>query len=212
MDDSANGTAQQPPKSDVVQCRADCTDEDDERVPPPAWLVRYVAFLARYKLLVLLFWAAVMGVGYLGLSRVFPALMLRISAVPGSADDVALRALEAAFPQVASAQTTAVLLQAPSGVDVTTSAAAHALASALSATAASYIASGLLSPSSGVSYYSYADAGLASSPLAQGLLSPSRSAALVQFTSNSGFKVTEQFKQFVVALNKQVRQRRSLNL
>jgi hypothetical protein len=209
MDDSANGAAQ-PPLKGAATDRADCADRDDEHAPPPAWLVRYVALLARHKLLILLFWAAVMGVGYLGLSRVFPALMLRISAVPGSADDVALKALEAAFPQVARAQTTAVLLQAPAGVDITGSAAAHALASALSAAAAPYIASGLLSPSSGVSYFSYADAGLASSPLAQGLVSPSRGAALVQFTSSSGFKVTEQFKQLVVALNKQVRQRRRM--
>ena len=104
MEDSAKGAVL--PSKDLERAGE---QHDDAHAPAPAWLVRYVAFLARYKLAVLLFWTAVMGIGFFGMSRVFPALVLRIAAVPGAADAVAQGALAAAFPQVASAQSTTVL-------------------------------------------------------------------------------------------------------
>ena len=60
--------------------------------PPRSLLARYVAFLERYKFGVLLFWALVMTLGYYGMSRVFPNLVLKVRS-PRSACSYTARVL-----------------------------------------------------------------------------------------------------------------------
>lgn len=91
---------------------------------------RYTLFLDRNKRAVALFWFLVMAAGYYGMSRVFPALVLRvccltcaapvrrlttspapqIGAVPGDSNDVAHMAVDVHYPGAELAQTTVVLL------------------------------------------------------------------------------------------------------
>ena len=116
--------------------------------------------------------------------------------MPGDANDVAHKALEASFPSVAATQTTVVLLTASAG-NITSLAAARNAAAQLAALGARYVAQGLLSADSGASFWSYDDAGMGASPQAGALVSPDGAAALVTFATTDSYKVTNQFKAFI---------------
>lgn len=117
---------------------------------PPPWIQRYVNFLHRRGwAAVLLFWVCVVGAGILGVVKTFENLKLKIEPIPGDANDLALRALSAHFPAVASRELTLVELRTADGSDVRLSSAARAAADRIGRFAAPYIASGLLASDSG---------------------------------------------------------------
>jgi uncharacterized membrane protein YdfJ with MMPL/SSD domain len=116
---------------------------------------------------------------------------------------MARTALYASFPTASSSLLTTVLLVCEqAGASAATLPAARAAAERLSAFAAPYIASGLLSSDSGASYYTFADAGLAAQARAK--LSPDGSAVLVQYTSTEGFSISAAFKAFLKALKEEI--------
>jgi hypothetical protein len=127
----------------------------------------------------------------------------QIEPIAGSENDLALKALFAAFPAAATAQTTTVLLQAADGATaLATLPAARAAAAALTAFAAPYIADGLLAPGSGASYFTFADAGLAAQ--ASTKLSPDGTAILVQYVTTEGYKIGKRFRDFLEALREEL--------
>lgn len=121
--------------------------------------------------------------------------------MPGDADDLARSAMQAAFPGLPKRYPTSVVIYYPDGVtQVANSSAARAVAAAASAVAPTYIDSGLLTPDSGSSYFTYADAGLLS--VAQNIyLSDSGASCLVLFTTTEGQTLSKRSAAFLKDLN-----------
>ena len=149
-----------------------------------------------------------------------PSLKLTVDPIPGSAvaqahdaylvRDAAQRSClstsfahvhQAAFPQLGLSETTLVLLTATDGSSLTNSTAARAVAARLASFALPYVG-GLLSAESGVSYWSFMDAGIPA--LAAPLLSPGGEAALVSFVSTEGAVLSARFTKFLTALRAEV--------
>jgi hypothetical protein len=61
--------------------RGDAPDGDATSAAAPGgggdWVARYVAFLQRWRITILLFWVAIFGFGMLGVGRVFDNLKLQ---------------------------------------------------------------------------------------------------------------------------------------
>lgn len=121
----------------------------------------------------------------------------QIDAVPGSADDKALQALESAFPGFPKRQPTSVVVYYPDGVtSVANSSAARAVAAAASSVAPKYVANGLLTSDSGSSYFTWLDAGQRSVATSS-YLSNSGAALLVTFTTTQGQALTDNSRNFL---------------
>ena len=189
------------------------------------WVTRYVAWMHRLRFLLPLFWLLLFIGGIIALGPVFSNLKIQARARPGphlrvlrarfgaclitslrapaqvepirgDANHVAAAALRGAFPRVAASQTLSVLLRCAGGC--AGSAPARDAASRLVAAAAPYIAGGLLLPSSGASYYTYADAGLAAT--AATMLSTDGTATEIRFVSTVGATVTPRYRDLMTDL------------
>ena len=127
--------------------------------------------------------------------------LAKIDAVPGSADDTALKALDNSFPGLAKHQPSSVVVYYSDGVtSVANSSAARAVAAAVSAVAPPYIANGLLTSDSGSGYFTWLDAGLPTQANFS-YLSNSGAALLVSFTSTQGQALSANAQSFLKDLN-----------
>ena len=127
----------------------------------------------------------------------------QIEPIKGDVNDLARTALRSSFPARALREDTLLLLRSADGTTPLASLpAARAAAAQLSAFAARDIASGLLSPDSGASYYTYADAGLAAQ--AAGALSADGTAMLVRYSSTEGYKVSTKYSEFLTDLRSEL--------
>ena len=215
----------------MVPAPAACEAKKDATVARGDWVSRYVQLLQRpalraslILLWLLVFAAGIVAVGpvfgnlrlqaraaarsrhraFRGRSRLMQALRLPIQVEPirGDANDVAAAALRRTFPRVAASQTLSVLLRCAGGC--AGSGPARDAASRLAAAAAPYVADGTLLPSSGASYFTYADAGMAAS--AAGLLSPNGNATEIRFISAIGATVSPRYRALMADLRAALRQ------
>jgi uncharacterized membrane protein YdfJ with MMPL/SSD domain len=197
-----------------------CEAKKPANVSHNDWVTRYVTFLHRAGRFILpLIWLLLFIGGIVALGPVFNNLKIQARALPwppprvlrarfaaclivsrrappqvepirGDANHVAAAALRGAFPRVAASQTMSVLLRCAGGC--ARSSPGRDAATRLVAAAAPYITDGLLLPSSGASYYTYADAGLAGT--AATMLSPDGGATEIRFVSTVGATVTPRYR------------------
>lgn len=167
--------------------------------PLPVWLARYVRFLQWRpgRVLIICAWLAIVGAGLGGIRTVFASLKFEFDPIPGDVNDVAAKALRAAFPDLTKQSTTTVMLQSTDGSAIPMLPEARAVAERVAAAAAPHMVDGFLTPASGESYFTYNSLGL--TPLAYATLSPSRALTLIQFTTE-GSSASPRYEEFLADL------------